>query len=285
MAKIVASGVSVNGSITVGSMFIKPVLVTPAIAEEFLEKNNVNRQLRLRFVRQYASDMANDRWEFKPVAICFDKEGNLGNGQHTLSAIVMSGKPQMLLIAIDCTKEQIAAMDVGIKRTMTDLSNFLGTDMGRKESAIAKILEFGVEDSQPHSYVELYEAYVRNEEAINFACSNTKSRVTGLNSAVLAVIAAAWYTENREDLLSFIRIMETGIASEPRDATVIRFRDICRTTNYGGGKVSRLNAWQKAQAALSMYLKGQSASRLYGIAKPVFKLPKSSRAPASARMV
>jgi hypothetical protein len=282
MAKVVASTGRIYGAIEIGEMYIKPMLVTPAIAEEFLQKNIVNRPMRLRFVRQYAGDMTNDRWEFKPVAICFDKDGNLGNGQHTLNAIIMADKPQMMLVATHCTKEQIAAMDVGIKRTMTDLSNFLGTDMRRKESAIAKILAFGVEDSQPHSYLELYEAYITHEEAIDFACENGKGNITGLNSSVLAVIAAAWYTENREDLTTFCKIMESGLATESRDATVIRFRDFCRSNNYGGGKVSRVIAWQKAQAALTAYLQGRSYSKLYGIAKPVFKLPKVAKSSAVA---
>lgn len=73
-------------------------LITPEIAAKMLEKNISNRTISPKVVNQYAKDMANNKWSFSNDTIDFDKEENLINGQHRLSAIIKSGIPQEMTI-------------------------------------------------------------------------------------------------------------------------------------------------------------------------------------------
>ena len=65
----------------------KIVDITPEMAREYLEKNSHNRRLSERSVRNLATAIKNGEWQVNGEAIKVDKEGNLLDGQHRLSAI------------------------------------------------------------------------------------------------------------------------------------------------------------------------------------------------------
>lgn len=250
--------------------------VTPTIAARWMELNDVNRRIRPKVVSMYANDMAHGAWELKPIAICFDEQNKLGNGQHTLSAIIASGKPQKILVARNCTREQIAAMDVGLRRSISDVSHFLGVDLARRQAALARILKFGIEDDASRSFSELFDAYVEHQEAIDFAGHIVSSREAGINSATLSVIAMAWYTADRAELSRFVRILSSGVAEQPRDATIIKLRDFCRSLKGGYGTVLRIESFRKTQSALSAYLNNKTLTKVYGVSRQVFSAPKNT---------
>lgn len=90
--------------------------ITPAQAKAWLDDpkvNHSNRTLRQDHVRFLAKEMAEGRWEPNNDAICFAKDGRLLNGQHRLSAIVLSGKPQELFVIRGMDEESFKVMDGG----------------------------------------------------------------------------------------------------------------------------------------------------------------------------
>ncbi len=106
------------------------VTVEPIDAERWLERNESNRNARARAVNAYARDMEAGRWLATGETIKFDTHGNLLDGQHRLSAIVQSGKPQRLLVVSGVDPSVRGVIDTGAVRTGGDALRMAGIGGG-----------------------------------------------------------------------------------------------------------------------------------------------------------
>ena len=100
---------------------VKLVTVTPDMAIEMLEKNNMNRNIDQKRVDQYAQDMKAGRWVLNGTTIVFADDGTLLDGQHRLWAIVEANVPIQLLIVYNADKDSIVTMDIGKVRTASNI--------------------------------------------------------------------------------------------------------------------------------------------------------------------
>lgn len=249
-------------------------LVTPAIAQKWLGLNTVNRRVRRYVVAQYARAQRNNDWVPKPVAICFDETGRLGNGQHTLLAIVESDMPQLMLIARNVPRESIAAMDVGLRRSIADVAHFVGNDFfNNRKSALARAVRFGIDDKESRSFDELLDAYLEFKDEIEWACSSTSAKSAGMNSAVLSVLVRATYHAPKEKLNRFIEILNTGLSNGPTEMAAIRLRDYCRSLKGTWSGAAKQETYRKAEAALAAFLEGKPMQKVYGTSRELFPLP------------
>lgn len=251
-------------------MILTVELVTPEMAADWLLRNVSNRSTRSRVIKLYERAQRSGAWYPKPVAVCFLADGTLGNGQHTLSAIVASGIPQKLLICRNTPPESIAVMDVGLRRTINDVAHFLGSDMSGRKAAIVRILEWGPRDKEQRSFDELWEAYIRHSEVLDWLESLSVPKVAGLSAIVLAVCARAAYTEDRERIARFIEVLKTGVAEGAAEASAIKVRDLARKVPVG--PEGRMEFYAKAQSGLKMFLDGVSATKIYGFTKEIFPI-------------
>lgn len=260
-------------SLRYGQMTLTVEIVDATTAAAWLEKNKGNRRLRPHLVNQYERDQRDGAWEKKPLAICFDDvNGSLGNGQHTLAAIVQSGVPQELLIARNVPRRAIAMMDMGLRRTLADVGGFLGAEFTGKRAAVSKALVFGVGDQRSRSFDEVFGAYQQHQDVIDFVCGHAKKAV-GFSAATLAVVAAAAYTEDRTRLARFLDVMHTGVSAGPHESAAIKLRDHCSEVRGAGSGTLRLMIFQKSKSALRSFLDGVPMSKLYGTADDLFPLP------------
>ena len=94
------------------------VLVTPTMAQKWLEKNINNRRIRPTVVNSYAKDMKDGRWTINNDAITFDKKGILTNGQHRLNAIIESNTSQYMMVMYGI--EHNVNMDRPVTRSLSD---------------------------------------------------------------------------------------------------------------------------------------------------------------------
>ena len=262
-----------------GNMELTVEEVSPVIAKRWLELNSSNRRIRPKVVRMYAGDMTNKEWQLKPLAICFDEENKLGNGQHTLLSIIQSGTTQSLLIARGCSREQIAAMDVGLRRSINDVAHFLDVPINTRQAAIARVLKFGVADENSRSFNELFDAYLEYSDSIDFVCGVCRTKDVGMNSSVMSAVAMAYGHCPTSDLTRFLTVLSTGITEEPRDKTVIRLRDFCRSQKGGLTRAARVETHQKAMSALDAYLNNRVLSKIYGTKTKPFTKPFINAAP------
>lgn len=101
--------------------------ITPAIAELWLKRNFNNRPLRPDTVRAYAREMKNGKWLPNHQGIAFNNRDELTDGQHRLSAVIMSGCTVRLMVTFGLPSKvkgtRMTGMDTvdrGATRTVAD---------------------------------------------------------------------------------------------------------------------------------------------------------------------
>jgi len=95
--------------------------VTPAQAQEWLQTNHVNRNLRKKVVEAYRRDMENGRWQFTGEAVQLSRTGQLLNGQHRLTALAGADvKGIDLLVVTGLPDNSQTLMDQGVSRGIRD---------------------------------------------------------------------------------------------------------------------------------------------------------------------
>lgn len=96
--------------------------VTPQQAAIWLKQNvDHNRALREADVIRYAEEMTDDRWILSPEGIVFDTDERLIDGQHRLSAVVLSGKTVQMVVWTNVPPEVLRVLDTGRSRSLTDV--------------------------------------------------------------------------------------------------------------------------------------------------------------------
>lgn len=100
--------------------------VTPDLAREWLDHNDVNRNLRPARIYQYARAMTDGHWTITNDDICISTEGRLLNGQHRLNAVVRAGIPVKMGVKFNVPEKAMAHMDRGAARTTSDVLRLLG---------------------------------------------------------------------------------------------------------------------------------------------------------------
>jgi hypothetical protein len=141
--------------------------ITPARADEWLNKNKRNRPVRENRVGRYAEQMKRNRWMTSPDAIAFDKEGRLINGQHRLKAITRSGVAQEeVLVVRNLDPDAFKISDVGAKRTASDVLHIEGFKMPQELGATVKLVILWYEGRLEEC--NLYET-VENHQIVDLA--------------------------------------------------------------------------------------------------------------------
>lgn len=254
-----------------GQMIMAVETVTPSIARRWLTNNNRNRRMRPHVADQYARDMLAGNWHRKPVAICFDEDGMLGNGQHTLTGIMQSNTAQELLIARNVPRKAIAFMDMGLKRTMADIANFVGEQLENRKASIARVIRWGPRDTSPKTFDELLDAYRAHDKVIDWVVDHAPAH--GASGSMLAVCAKAAYTCDRMKIQRFLDIIKTGIVDGDHESAAVRLRDFTRSLRGAYSQAVREEVYNKTMNALSTFLDGRPVSRIYGTATDLFPIP------------
>lgn len=102
---------------------LRPSIVemTPGKARKILERNDRNRGLRSDYVRQLAGAMERGEWVVNGEPIQIAEDGALLNGQHRLSAVVEAGVSVPMLVVRGLPTSARKTMDVGARRTLSDV--------------------------------------------------------------------------------------------------------------------------------------------------------------------
>lgn len=121
------------------AMTIEKKLVTPEMAESWLEGPTKNRRVSEIRVQQYATKMISGEWQYNPAdAICFDTTGRLINAQHRLWAVVESGEAQWFLVVTNVDPAAQDVMDQGYRRTVAHQLDIDSVPFPKETAAIAR---------------------------------------------------------------------------------------------------------------------------------------------------
>lgn len=116
-------------------------LISPEVADEYLEHNTHNRPLSVDRVNLYAREMAEGRWQYNADTIRFDKNGVLLNGQHTLHAVKKSGFHALCIVVRDLEPECFDTIDLGGGvRTIAQIAALAGIENSPTVTALARLL-------------------------------------------------------------------------------------------------------------------------------------------------
>ena len=94
--------------------------ITPKKAMEMLANNPDNRLIRKSHVAVLANEMASGRWQVTAQGISLTDNGQVVDGQHRLSAVIIANTPVQMMVATGVTKEAIDVYDIGAKRSVSD---------------------------------------------------------------------------------------------------------------------------------------------------------------------
>lgn len=97
--------------------------ITPAKAREMLKKNLTNRTIHRAVVDNYKTLLQRGEYKLTHQGIAFLRNGNLGDGQHRLTAI--SEMPEtfsvQMMVTFDLENDAFLALDQGLRRSHADL--------------------------------------------------------------------------------------------------------------------------------------------------------------------
>ena len=122
-------------------MEFKETEIGPDLAKSLLATTKVNRKIKSAVVKQYADAMRRGVWSLTSQGIVIDSEGTLIDGQHRLTAIVLTGITVPMLITSGVPKESQQVLDGGSKRSVSDnLSMYDGLKKPKFVVAVARTI-------------------------------------------------------------------------------------------------------------------------------------------------
>lgn len=199
-----------NGMTTYGKLSSQWMLVTPALASEWLDKN-YNRKLYLRAVAAMSKAILSGQWQVIHQGIAFIGDfKRLVDGQHRLKAIVDSAVAQVMLVTTGFTEKSILAMDDHTRRTVADMQILVYKDASSSSGKItsaARAMYLGAGTFKKLSRQDAGEFIQAHNEALKAIIGYYTVTTNGLSRApVLAALARAWefYPKTEHKKLKYV---------------------------------------------------------------------------------
>jgi hypothetical protein len=260
------------------------MIVTPAIAREWLDRNNTNNRpvsrARVNVLRKVIAD---GNWHVTHQGIAFYEDGSLADGQHRLEAIAAGATPVGSIVTFGLSRELIHAIDTGRPRSVANVLNFIGMRISSGSVAACRAMwndyyAYRNKTTWASQSVAIdtnrFSVFCGHvEPAVSFACPTHKRR--GLaHASVTAAIASAWFTQDRTALERFKELLHVGAGANEDEVAAIRLREFLLTTSISsGGAESRQEIYLRSCTALRAFLEGRGISKLYCRVESRFPIP------------
>lgn len=254
------------------------VLITPAKAQEFINRNKGNRSLRPGVVEKYAADMLAGNWTQCVAPIVFYEGGDVADGQHRLWAVIESGKSQKFYIVRDLPREAGLNIDTGLTRSLVDSAKISGADDHLSPSLLAWSVacELGVR-SPPRalSNAERLELVSKHRAAGDWVVTNgPKGRLLRTGSICCAVMRAWYYEQDKAKLRRFCDVLTDGMQDGMLESAAVALRNYMHMR----GAVATTSAmWRdtffKAQNAIKYFMSGRSLTVCKSVKDEAYPLP------------
>lgn len=253
--------------------------IHPDLASEWLGGNIRNRPISQRVVNQYAADMRQGRWRDNHVAIAFDRQGTLIDGQHRLWAVIESGCTVRMLVVTGLEPGTIEIIGEQYARSAADQHNIVGhpgaRDMNTSDLATLRVMIGGMEgDWGPIGFRMEHEAVKRHAEAVQFAVDHVRSSMRGIGrSYVRAVLARAWHTADQGQLKRFCRVLSSSMPETPADAAIIKLRNQLINADTNPSRATQRLLYRKVERVLFNWLRMRQTTVIRPVHSEHFLLP------------
>lgn len=233
-------------------------LITPLKAASILKNHNEsNRNLNEKTVTMFAREMREGRWGLTHQGIAFYDDGTLADGQHRLSAVVVSDCPTEFLVTYGTKRESSMFMDTGRARSVADVVKISGEADWLTGKMIQMVkLVYGSKKVSPSEVVLLAQPI---KEALFFINNAFKANRKGITMPLKAAVMLAYlHGEDADRLTQFAEIMYSGIVTDDKDTAAIRIRDYLAQGNMGlSGGAGQTVSLSKSQSAIFKFCRMQ----------------------------
>jgi hypothetical protein len=115
--------------------------VTPLDAQVYLQKSTLNRKISKTLLGSLTQSIINDRFVLNGQPIIFDEEGFLIDGQHRLTACLLSDKPIEIAVVRGINKSAFNVIDCGKKRSLGDVLSIAGYKNTHELASLLRYLD------------------------------------------------------------------------------------------------------------------------------------------------
>lgn len=256
-------------------MNYKEVLITPEMAKEFLANNPINRNIRNKRLAKYCDAIKKGEWTLSPSPISFSKDGRLLDGQHRLTAIVLTGIPVKMVVAYGVSDD--AVFDKGAERTTGD-SLYMRGLIDKKVSshgyiAIVKayftlLLNKDPSDEEIGKFINEYEEEILDTYKMSSVKQNGSDNKVCRKAAVQAgILGAVLCGVDYNTIERLCRIANSGFPDSKADyAALVLRKKVAFLKTTTERKILALYT----QTALRDFIKGLPRTREYKTVKAYY---------------
>ena len=245
------------------------IMVTPQLAEKWLEGNTHNRPLRANRVEQYASDMKGGRWRLTHQGVAFSDTGVLLDGQHRLYAIWQTGIPIEMMVTYGLPEDSQQFIDEGLPRSVVDVQKLSGdSKVNTYRVAVARRMLIGTRTQVIMTRQEQIEFLQNHETALDFVLDEVfqgKKRALVMPAPVGAAVGRAFYHEDKARLKEFGAILLGGMPSGGADsgAHLLCQWLLARAPEHGQKISKEVLIYTKAERAIVAFINRENLRTLY----------------------
>ncbi len=234
--------------------------ITPTMAKAWLDPaiNHDNRKYRPTHAADLARDMAADRWTYNNDAIAFGVDGRLLNGQHRLSAIVITGKAQKMLVLRGLTDEDFKNMDGNLKRANHERIHIVN-DYAQNHVICQAIRTFLYETCSHTGAIstgEIEEEYVKKDTAWAWIGEQAVGMTPKLKKAGIMAAFGIYRFLKPEKAAVFLDGYRTGIGLT-EESPILKLRNMALI-----GGAEHTTYW-RVVSVMRAHLQGRTIAQVY----------------------
>lgn len=230
------------------------MLVTPAMAADWLENRNVHNRTKSKVTaNRYAKAIRADRWKCTHQGVAFDRDGFLIDGQHRLLAVVATGIGVKLFVipfVEGMDDDTFGVLDSGSRRQAAQMLGFKGAAAAAAAARILGVID-GSFDEDTHVTGGVYATNAETDEVLDVVdlwpelpYLTTQTSAAYKNARIpqslhLAVLAQASRSRHSGHVDSWLEGLNKGVGLGPGDPRLLarnRFTRDERAFNDGIGK-------------------------------------------------
>lgn len=259
------------------------ILVTPAMAQEWLGRNVGNRNINAVRVDLFVRLIRDGKFHLTHQGLAFYADGDLADGQTRLTAILKAGVSVLMFVTRGLPRSAIHAIDGGRPRSLHDVIHFLGVGLSKNHVAVCRVLwaQYELQRRENASSWNCHavetdsfaQFAIAAADAVEFAMPAWKKK--GLTHACyVGSVASAWFTQDRDCLDRFKQLICDGVGAERHETAAITLRDFLLTSPLlNGGNRARQEIFVRSCTALRAFLDRRPLSKLYARPEAVFDIP------------
>jgi len=209
-----------------GGIQTETILVTPALAKAWLERNVINRPLVERHVEDLVWEVKAGNWKLTHQGIAFNREGRLIDGQHRLTAIVRANVSMDVRVTFNVSGSYDSPIDSGLRvRRAHEILH-----LSLQEVGVCNALLAIERPSKPRGSASLIaEVHVHHREGIEWVTKTFPAHQRGVTGSLLAAHALAYPVASRS-VATFAEQFLARTGSSANEPAVVLRRFLDRTS-------------------------------------------------------